>query len=408
MTADAFEAFADTLDYPAALATAEGRLLGLNTALAQALGQPRADLRGHALGALTAEPPEKVRAYLRLCAGSRQRTPGAFTFPGAPPTVYRCEGVLLQPATPETPALLVLHLRPRRETIRQFQLLNEQIDRLNHEIHERKAVEAELRQTQNELEGRVRERTLSLEISNRELQRSNDALERFAFVASHDLSEPLRKIEAFGGMLRERFEHAGDAETRHLLARMNVAARRMRRLIDSLLELARVSTAPQTFSQVDLSAVVAEVLSDLEVSIREAGATVEVGALPIIEADATQMAQLVQNLVSNALKFRRPGVEPFVGIRSEHAGVGGPNERVHLSVEDNGIGFDSQYAQRIFRPFERLHARTAYEGVGIGLATCWQVAERHGGSIKAEGQPGQGARFTVTLPRHAAHTRKAS
>jgi PAS domain S-box-containing protein len=233
--------------------------------------------------------------------------------------------------------------------------------------------------------------TQALEVSNKELQ-------DFVFVASHDLQEPLRKVQSFGEFLRSEFQEVLGETGRGYVDRMQSAAERMQRLINDLLALTRVTTKAQPFASVDIGTVLKDVLSDLEVRIAEKKSRVEVGFLPKIEADATQMRQLFQNLVGNALKFQRPGVEPVVRVGAKTLEDG---KTCRITVEDNGIGFDNKYADQIFKVFERLHGKDEYEGTGIGLAVCRKVVERHGGTIRAEGRPGQGALFIVELPiRH--------
>lgn len=182
--------------------------------------------------------------------------------------------------------------------------------------------------------------------------------------------------------------------------RMRGAANRMQTLINDLLALTRVTTKAQPFVSVNLSDVLQGVLSDLETRIQEKKARIEVGPLPVLEADATQMRQLFQNLIANALKFQRPGIPPEIRISASPAQKGGvsPGGRCRITVEDNGIGFDNKYGEQIFKVFERLHGRDEYEGTGIGLAVCRKVVERHGGTVKAEGSPGRGSVFTVELP----------
>jgi two-component system sensor kinase FixL len=239
-----------------------------------------------------------------------------------------------------------------------------------------------------------------------ELERSNHELEQFAYVASHDLQEPLRKIRTFGDRLAVSCGPALDPTGRECLERMQTAAERMQNLIQGLLTLSRVTTQGQDFVPVDLAAVAAEVVSDLEVQIQQVQGRVELGHMPSIMADPLQIRQLLQNLIGNALKFRREGEPPLVRVQARF--VGGregraardalAGEQCRLVVEDNGIGFEPQYAERIFGVFQRLHTREAYPGTGIGLAICKKIAERHGGSIAAHGTPGQGAVFTVLLP----------
>ncbi len=234
-----------------------------------------------------------------------------------------------------------------------------------------------------------------LERQAQELARSNAELEQFASIASHDLQEPLRKVRTFTERVREIDADNLSERGHEYLQRANASAERMQRLIEDLLVFSRVAIQTRPFTPVDLGLLVGEVLEDLADLVRRSGAHVAVGELPTIDADTAQMRQLLQNLISNALKFRREGVPPEVRISAT------VNDRwVTLVVRDNGIGFDPQYSRRIFRVFERLHGRGAYPGTGIGLALCRKIADRHGGTVRAESEPGRGSTFTVMLPIH--------
>ncbi len=228
---------------------------------------------------------------------------------------------------------------------------------------------------------------------NLELQRSNRELQDFAYVASHDLQEPLRKIQAFGDRLVSKYGTALGPEGGDYLLRMQSSASRMRRLINDLLEYSRVTTKGRPFDNISLTQVAADVVSDLETGVQDAGAALEIGALPEVRGDMLQVRQLFQNLIGNAIKFRRADAPPQVRVSAERDG-----EHVVLSFADNGIGFDEKYLDRIFTPFQRLHARSQYEGTGMGLAICRRVVERHGGSITAHSTPGIGSTFVVRLP----------
>ena len=238
------------------------------------------------------------------------------------------------------------------------------------------------------------------------LESSNRELEEFAFVASHDLQEPLRKVATFGDRLQARCGDALDSRGRDYLDRMQKAASRMHSLINGLLTYSRVSTQAGEFESVDLNVAVAEVLSDLEIRIEQSGGRVEVSPLPVIAADPIQIRQLLQNLISNALKFHE-GEPPLVTVSCNYSQVGDDplpdmesgEEFVRISIQDNGIGFDQKYADRIFRVFQRLHGRSSiFEGTGIGLSVCHGIIEDHDGTIIAKNAPDAGAVFTAKLP----------
>jgi PAS domain S-box-containing protein len=225
------------------------------------------------------------------------------------------------------------------------------------------------------------------------LQGTNGELQDFAYTASHDLSEPLRMVASFLGLLERRSAGDLDDKGREYLRQASDGAVRMRHLIDDLLTYSRVANEEPSRKEVDLHAVVDGVLAILGPAIAETGATIEVGELPTLEAEPTQLAQLLQNLIGNAVKFHVPGQSPRVRIsarRSMGACV--------LTVADDGIGIDEADQERIFAMFTRLHGRDMYAGTGIGLAICRRIAERHGGRISVESTPGQGSAFHTLLP----------
>jgi signal transduction histidine kinase len=298
--------------------------------------------------------------------------------------------------------------------------LGKLIDGFNEMLAQIQARDAELEQGRRHLELRVQERTVELqrEIAERRqaednlkatasrLERSNRELQDFAYMASHDLQEPLRKVQAFGDRLKAACAKSLGAEGRDYLERMQAAAKRMQILIDDLLAFSRVTTKANPFEPVDLERIAREVLSDLEVRLQQGGGKVDLGELPTLEADPLQMRQLFQNLISNALKFHQEGRAPVVEVRGrvfrqpdKQPSAGSAEDGFcEITFQDNGIGFDEKYLDRIFILFQRLHGRSAYEGTGIGLAICRKIADRHGGSITARSTPGEGSTFVITLP----------
>ncbi len=234
----------------------------------------------------------------------------------------------------------------------------------------------------------------ALESRTQQLARSNKELEQFAYIASHDLQEPLRKISAFGSRLSSKYHDALGDQGVDYVSRMQNAAVRMQSLIDGLLAYSRITTKAQPFSGVDLSVIVSEVLGDLETKIKDTGAVVRSDVAAVVEADALQMRQLFQNLIGNSLKYHAPGVAPVVDVRASEDG-----RDCIAVVADKGIGFEQKYAEQIFGVFTRLHGRSSeYEGSGIGLSVCRKIVDRHGGTIAAHSEPGKGSTFTVRLP----------
>ncbi len=261
------------------------------------------------------------------------------------------------------------------------------------DISERKLMDEELRRANDDLEARVRERTAELSTTVARLELMNQELREFAFVASHDLQEPLRKIQTYCDLTKKRCASALDRTAQDYLARVENSASRMRQLLLDLLQFSRVATRPGPFKQIELGELAREAADVFEETVRKTGGLVEIENLPRIEADESQMIRLFQNLVGNALKFRG-GESPHIRISAGPEGDG----VCEIFVRDNGIGFEQQFAERIFKPFQRLHNRNEYEGTGIGLAICRKIAERHGGSIRAESEPGKGSTFIVRLP----------
>lgn len=288
-------------------------------------------------------------------------------------------------------------------------LYKESIEVIAHQAR----LEEQLKEEKLRLEMRVQERTSQLQLTNiglldeikkrqqienelvassKELKRSNQELQDFAYVSSHDLQEPLRKIRAFGDLLKSEY---GDklGEGGEYLDRMQNAALRMSTLIDDLLAFSRVSTKPMDDTTVNLNKIVKEVVYDLETRVRDTEAQVTINSLPMVRADEIYMRQLFQNLIGNALKFHKPGQPPVVEVSGKRH-----DKCVELMIRDEGIGFEEKYLDRIFAVFQRLHGRDVYEGTGIGLAVCRKIVERYGGTITATSKKGDGTTFIVRLP----------
>ncbi|WP_323753265.1 sensor histidine kinase [Marinobacter sp.] len=283
---------------------------------------------------------------------------------------------------------------------------------LQSEIVHRNEIEQNLEKARFDLEGQIAELTrtkqrLEEEIEQRSrleqqqqhqtraLERSNEDLEQFAFIASHDLREPLRKLMAFTQMLMTgkygEFNEKGEQFVRYI----REAAERMDALLNSLLRYSRISSSDEGHEELSLQRIVEDACRDLQLRIEESGATIQVGDLCRVRGDAAQLRQLMQNLIGNSLKYCPPETPPVIEIAAHPSSLPG---RCEVTVTDNGIGFDAAYKDQIFDVFKRLHGRGEYEGTGMGLAICRKIVERHGGSINAESEEGKGARFRFDLP----------
>lgn len=285
------------------------------------------------------------------------------------------------------------------------------------ELEERRELQDSLETLNDELEYRVKERTHELQKTNeglqqeirkrkraekaldeysKELARSNQELQDFAYVASHDLQEPLRKIQAFGDLLLSEFGTTLGIDGKEYMNRMRSAASRMSVLIEDLLSFSRVATNAKPLQLVDLNVIASDVLGDLETRMYDTGGTVDLQPLPTVLADETHMRQLFQNLIGNALKFHRKDVAPHVKV---YVKPGRTTDKIQtICFEDNGIGFDEKYMDRIFSVFQRLHGKEEYDGTGIGLAVCRKIAERYNGTITAESTKDKGSTFLFSIP----------
>ncbi|HIH04359.1 MAG TPA: PAS domain S-box protein, partial [Methanoregulaceae archaeon] len=283
------------------------------------------------------------------------------------------------------------------------------------DVTERKRAEAALLTAYNELDDRVKERTADLVEANRSLEReitehkatasaleersrglarSNEELQQFAYIASHDLQEPLRAISGFTELLERRYKGELDERADRYINFIVDGTRQMQQVIQDLLAYSRVQTKAHEFDLIDTNRALDQALLNLRVSIRDRHAHVAVeDRLPEIFADGIQITQVFQNLIGNALKFQKPGAVPEIRISTVREG----GDWV-FSVADNGIGIDARHLDRIFMLFQRLHAKGEYDGTGIGLAICKRIVERHGGSIAVQSTPGLGSTFTFSIP----------
>jgi PAS domain S-box-containing protein len=242
--------------------------------------------------------------------------------------------------------------------------------------------------TQRKRNERIIEKTV------RDLARSNEELKQFAYAASHDLQEPLRGMTGFSELLLERYGGKLEDDAREFLSFIVDAAARMQQLINDLLSYSRLNTRAKPFEPADIGEVIETAKLNLTALIDENGAQIETGPMPTVSCDKQQMTQLFQNLIGNAIKYRRPGEQPRVSITAE----GIPGYRV-FRVQDNGIGIKGEFLEVIFKVFQRLHTKDEYEGTGIGLAICRKIVDRHGGKIWVESEYGKGARFSFTIAK---------
>jgi PAS domain S-box-containing protein len=241
---------------------------------------------------------------------------------------------------------------------------------------------------------KMKKAEIELSVFSEELKRSNRELEQFAYIASHDLQEPLRKIIAFGDRLKIKYSSLLNETGVDFIERMSSSAFRMQKMINDLLTFSRISTKTNPFIETDLNLIISEVISDLEIAIEKTHAIIKVEQFPLIEADPTQLTQLFNNIIGNALKYYKKESYPDISITFEQT----TSNKIIIKIKDNGIGFENQYVEHIFKPFIRLHGRSEYEGNGIGLAICKKIVERHKGNINAKGSSGEGSVFIVELP----------
>ncbi len=294
---------------------------------------------------------------------------------------------------PFDPDILLLKVNTFCRLFDQNQELNQTHRSLRAEIEERKRIESEL-------EKRVQERTRELRQTNKELETANNELRQFAWVASHDLQEPVRKIKVFSLIIKEKCGLT-DEKANDYIDKVIQSSERMMRLIHDLLNYTEISNSGSA-ALVDLNKVVDEVLIDLELMIKEKNASIQVGQLPKLDIIKVEAAQIFQNIISNALKYSKVDVPAEICITSEFVTAPGSDSKIkdhcQITITDNGIGFDESYINKIFNMFQRLHGKGEYEGTGIGLAIVKKIIEKHNGTITAQSRENEGASFIITLP----------
>ena len=380
-TADhTYRIFIETMNEGAVTLSNTGLIVYCNSTFASLVELPLSDVIGLPFGQFIA--PESQPDYTRLFENDQGDN-------------QKIELLIASPNRRHTPCLLSLTTLELDEATSLSIIVTDLTDQKKNQ---------QLLKQNNE---RLEKLNAALAASNDALNLSNANLEQFAFVASHDLQEPLRKIQSFGDLLKRQYEEQL-GEGINYLERMQSAAGRMSVLIRDLLTYSRISTRHEAAAPVSLTSVLQAVLTDLEVAIAETGAALETDSLPTVEGDAGQLGQLLQNLLSNALKFRREGVPPVVQVRAHRLLASDLPPAVkpvrvaeayhRIDVMDNGIGFDEKYVDRIFQVFQRLHGKSQYAGTGIGLSICAKVVANHGGCITAHSQPGEGSIFSVYLP----------
>lgn len=261
---------------------------------------------------------------------------------------------------------------------------------------ERDAAEAEIRSLNEDLERRVAERTSELQDANEQLKRSNEDLSRFAHVASHDLQEPLRTVASYAGLLERRHASKLEGDAGLYLKMIVSGAKRMQSQVQDLLRYSRTDAQKLRYETFNLGALLEEVKDDLAIAIQDKRAEIRSDVLPRVRADRARMLQVLENLISNALKFSKPGTPPIIEVQA-----GSDEKHWLITITDNGIGFEPEFGEKIFIIFQRLHSVGTYPGTGIGLAICKRIIEVHGGRIWASSEPGVGSTFSFTIPRRA-------
>ncbi len=370
----------DRLPEPAFVLDLDGDILALNPPARRLLGTD--DAEGRPLADFTDLPPERLIALLATWASNGQPVPGRLRFRGADGRVhdFRCNGARL-PDRPGRPGRLFLICQPQQTSSNRFILLNQKIEALNREIREHRLAEEKIRAVNAQLEQRIAERTA-------ELTRAYGELESYSYSIAHDLRTPLRAIISFSQIVQE--EASGlDAESRSHLERVINAGMRMETLIADILELSRISRLELEKEECDLSALARSILDRLAEA--EPQRRVETFVAPglVARGDPRLLEQLLDNLLRNAWKYTAPRTPAHIRFERDASGA--------FVVRDDGVGFDMAYADKLFKPFQRLHG-PEFEGTGVGLATVQRIIQRHHGTLRAEAREGEGAAFFFTLP----------
>jgi signal transduction histidine kinase len=374
---EAFHQLCGALPESTLLLHADSTIAVANVATGELLGRPAADLIGCRLTELADDDEDHIRDLLRLWLRSRELLPGGLTFRRSDGRPIRCrvEGGLVLPSEQDTSALVLVRLFDRDRSPTMFRVLNDRIENLNAEVAARQRSEA------------------IQKILVEDLRRANEDLNQFAFSASHDLREPLRMIAVYSQLLGRKLRTVLDEETSEYLRHTILGAHRMEALVRDLLAYTETATLDVTECPLlDASASLEEAISNLRLSIEESGADIVATHLPLVQTHKVHLSQLFQNLIGNAIKYRK-AERPEIRIGAERDGM-----KWVFSISDNGIGVPPQYQTLIFGVFKRLHTHTHSSGTGIGLAICKKIVERYGGRIWVESEEGKGSTFRFTLP----------